>query len=743
MDSIGRIAVIISKINNNTESVFIDAIHSKAREYGYDTIVISGVINYVDQHLDIAYSKGQTNIYDLILHGDFDGFIFEADSFCSLRLRNTILDMLHRRGLPCVAIDLVQPYFPVISADEDLQLYLSTVHLIREHSCRKLYCIGGHKGDIPSERRIDGFRRAMAEAGLSCGDDCIFYGDYWRDVPHRISLDIGEGRIAQPDGIICGSDIMAAELVHTLTANGIRVPEDVRVTGCDGSIISQTERITLTTVASQERINGTIAINRLLSMIGRNVEDVPLMPELVIGESCGCADIGGIRRSTALSEIREYSGTVFGILEQRMTNSHGEMIRRMSECRDVHDVCGTFLGCCYMISTCVRAELCLCDDWCRDLSDPSVYRRGGLSEHMLLAAASDTGDGKMTGFMTKDILPSLNRPHTPQLTVLTSLHYKGQIFGYTVFTYEKAVHIILDEFYTNWCDAVASGLNTIQNRMYKAHVNKRIESLSEFAPVLGIFNKRGLISKLMNMHAENNTAGIFLVLLSYIKEERVHYGVPPINTIVNALRISDSRAVLASIGDDIIAIALPHDSGTLSEKELARDISDKVTSSYKGSVVLKEERIATVSSSVSQAEIFSIDHLIDSMAYTLKGKMISQSSGVFNYRERFCALRDDIFRHPEKEWNIEAMTRSMGLSKSHFHRIYKEFFNSSCKDDIIASRLDRIKWLLENTTLSISQISEQCGYSNYSHFVRQFTDRTGMPPSAYRKLMSKNASILG
>jgi hypothetical protein len=76
---------------------------------------------------------------------------------------------------------------------------------------------------------------------------------------------------------------------------------------------------------------------------------------------------------------------MFDILEKRKTSSQGEIIRRMSECKDIYDVTGTFLGCCYMIPTGIRAELCFCEDWCREPSDPSVYRRGGLSDKMLLA----------------------------------------------------------------------------------------------------------------------------------------------------------------------------------------------------------------------------------------------------------------------------------------------------------------------------------------------------------------------
>ena len=364
---------------------------------------------------------------------------------------------------------------------------------------------------------------------------------------------------------------------------------------------------------------------------------------------------------------------------------------------------------------------------------PSVYRRGGLPDRMLLAMeACYEGGEQMKEFMTKDIFPSLTKPHSPRLTVISSLHYKGQILGYVGFTYRKAVHIILDEFYMSWCDAVSSGLNTVWNRMYKDYVNKRIESLSEFAPVLGIYNKRGLISKLMGMMSENSSAELTLTLLSYIKEDKVRYSVPPINSIVNAIRLSDGKAVLASIGDDIIAIARSAEN-ECSEQSLAAEIAQNVADSYKGAVDIRQERIAVLSCSVAPSDIFGIDEIICGMEDKLKGKMISMSSGTFSYKDHFIAMRDNIFRHPEKEWNIEALTRSMGLSKSHFHRIYKELFGTSCKEDIISSRLEKVKWLLDNTSLTVSQIAEESGYSNTSHFIRQFSSRTGLTPSAYRR----------
>ena len=99
--------------------------------------------------------------------------------------------------------------------------------------------------------------------------------------------------------------------------------------------------------------------------------------ELVIGESCGCGEKGNLCSCRSLSDIREYAGIIFEMLEHRRTSSHGEINRRMSECNNIYDVTGTFLGCCYMMPTGIKAELCLCDDWCRSMSNPLIYRRGG------------------------------------------------------------------------------------------------------------------------------------------------------------------------------------------------------------------------------------------------------------------------------------------------------------------------------------------------------------------------------
>lgn len=736
MHAIGRIGLIIPHIMDNLDVALINSIHRTAAAHGYDTIVISGAVNYTDSQREELYCKGQTNIYDLILSGDFDGFIMEANLFCGESFRKSIIERLHKANKPCVIINYDQPYFPVVSAVESDMLRLTTEHLIHEHGCRRLYCIGGYRGHDKSEERIGGFRQAMDAAGLSYDESCIFYGDYWRDIPRQIGKSIANGSLAKPDGIVCGSDIMAISLCRTLLEEGIAVPEEILITGCDGSIASQTEYVSVTTVSSQEEQNGQLAIHALLRQMGVEAEHQPeILVRLVIGESCGCAEQGMLRRDPARSDIRAYAANLVETYEQRRTSTHSQMIRRMAESNDLYDVMGHVMGCCYMIPQGIRTELCLCEDWCRDMNNPSIYRKGGFSEQMLLGVGVGEGNyyEQMKPFRVAEILPSLRNPHEPRLIATSSLHYKGQIFGYLCFTYRQAADIVLDDFYLNWCDSVCTGLNTVQKKLYKAHINKRIESLSEFAPVLGIYNKRGFISKLTGMMAENGGNEWKLVMLSHMDNEKTHYTVPPINAIVNAVRLKNSSTILASIDENTIAMIPDQNKADMTERAFAQHLAELVIEVYRGAVNIRTEQIVVIQWVLRSADIFHIESIISDMCSQLRGKMISQQSGVFLYKENFHAVRESIYASPQREWTIEGITRSMGISKSHFQRIYREMFGTSCKEDIITARLERAKWLLVNTSISVSDVAEQCGYLNTSHFIRQFRSKLQLSPTEYRR----------
>lgn len=96
------------------------------------------------------------------------------------------------------------------------------------------------------------------------------------------------------------------------------------------------------------------------------------------------------------------------------------------------------------------------------------------------------------------------------------------------------------------------------------------------------------------------------------------------------------------------------------------------------------------------------------------------------------ALRAEIYRDPAGCKSIAELSARLALSPSYFQGLYKKEFGVSCYEDVLAARLERAKYYLADTALSVKNIAELCGFENDTHFIRQFRRRTGMTATQFR-----------
>lgn len=94
-------------------------------------------------------------------------------------------------------------------------------------------------------------------------------------------------------------------------------------------------------------------------------------------------------------------------------------------------------------------------------------------------------------------------------------------------------------------------------------------------------------------------------------------------------------------------------------------------------------------------------------------------------------LRTEIYREPQTDWSIDSICRRLGISRSYFQHLYREFFSVSPMQDVIAARIDVAKNLLVNSNLRISEVAERCGYRTLTHFIHQFEKYVGVTPGRY------------
>ena len=102
------------------------------------------------------------------------------------------------------------------------------------------------------------------------------------------------------------------------------------------------------------------------------------------------------------------------------------------------------------------------------------------------------------------------------------------------------------------------------------------------------------------------------------------------------------------------------------------------------------------------------------------------------YYDRFCVLRNQIRLEPQVNWNIDAISKRMNLSRSYLQHLYKLFFGVSIVSDIQSSRMEYAKYLLTSTDMTVAGISRLCGYENDVHFMRLFKKAIGTTPSGFR-----------
>ena len=171
-------------------------------------------------------------------------------------------------------------------------------HLVEVHHINDMAFVGGVNGgacasgtdtdDVVS--RYDAFKKYLEERGLDSRgallDDSFATSDeYLVSVCEAIE----SNRL--PQALVCGTDQTAFDVIRLLVDSGIRVPEDVIVTGFDGILAGRLMTPHLTTIRQPMEELGRRAARMLLSRNGKpweKPEKLILPVRLVVRGSCGC-----------------------------------------------------------------------------------------------------------------------------------------------------------------------------------------------------------------------------------------------------------------------------------------------------------------------------------------------------------------------------------------------------------------------------------------------------------------------
>jgi len=101
-------------------------------------------------------------------------------------------------------------------------------------------------------------------------------------------------------------------------------------------------------------------------------------------------------------------------------------------------------------------------------------------------------------------------------------------------------------------------------------------------------------------------------------------------------------------------------------------------------------------------------------------------------------MRDDLRR----ELSLAGLAQSVNLSVWRLSHIFRSDVGMSPIQYLKFLRMEKAKYLLETSFLSVKEITHRVGLNDESHFVRDFKKVYGLPPANYR-LLFKEGQLKG
>jgi AraC-like DNA-binding protein len=89
--------------------------------------------------------------------------------------------------------------------------------------------------------------------------------------------------------------------------------------------------------------------------------------------------------------------------------------------------------------------------------------------------------------------------------------------------------------------------------------------------------------------------------------------------------------------------------------------------------------------------------------------------------------------HYHEALTLDAVAGRAGLSRYHFSRLFKACTGAAFKTYLNRQRIEAAKRRMQAEGLNVSEAAFRVGFSDLSHFSRQFKRLEGVPPSVFRK----------
>jgi diguanylate cyclase (GGDEF)-like protein len=577
-----------------------EGIFTQCHKYGYDVAVFSSMLPVCSNHKE--YLEGEINIYELIDFNKFDGVIVDTVSITedqTIFLKELLLEKLQKEcKKPVISLYLPLGDYPVERCNDSEMIKCITEHVIVHHGCKDIYFLSGMKGYPVSLEREESFRKTLEEHNIPFDDSRIFYGDFWYSGGNALAEKIASGEVPRPEAVVCASDHMAIGLVKSLMKNGIRVPQDIIVTGFDATQEAALSETSVTSCESNAQQAAANAIDKLVGIIEPEREIIPyeMDTKKVIheGMSCGCQP--DFLHSTRKFKESFYFKNVDFTDENSLHDINigllmeGYLAERQMEANSPEECLQAIHRDTYYLRPYKNFYMCLREDW---LTPTNIMEKGYPERMKLSVQASDVENSGFCRendaivFDTELMLPALWKDRKePSVFYFAPLHFKEKPYGYVALECDLLQKKKLNVVHRNWLRFINNSLEMISTRY-------RLTAASVRDEMTGAYNRRGMNKKLDEMlksACADDVLYVYVIDMDGLKGINDTYGhtdgdysITAVCSAAQSITDSDSICIRAG-GDEFYVIGIGR-SGKATDRsaefnETLKNISDKSKKPY-------------------------------------------------------------------------------------------------------------------------------------------------------------------
>ncbi|MDO5154607.1 MAG: GGDEF domain-containing protein [Eubacteriales bacterium] len=384
---------------------------------------------------------GELNIFELPDLKEFDAALIFANGLDFPQMLDEIKQRCDEANIPVIltGLDDGQHYF--VGADNKIGMRDLCAHILDVHHVKNIVYIAGSRDSMDSNVRLQAIQDTMREHGLELEEKNIYYTN-WE--PYGVlqvfnkRIDLGD----VPDAIVCVNDMLAMIVCEELGKRGMRIPEDILVTGFDNEFLAQVYSPSISSVDQRLDLIGekcALILKKIWN--GEPCERMHVVDcEFVSSESCGCVcakDFDAVRRSIGRRKFLESMNDSSFTL--RMTNIE----RGVMKGKEFNDLSKSFCQIYGGNNVYEKKSFHIILD---PLFEKMVhnhdkkFRTKGYPEKMNAVFSMDEGNVKnISEFETKKLVPQIVDTEKNRLFIFLPLHDDERAMGYIVFCddYEK------------------------------------------------------------------------------------------------------------------------------------------------------------------------------------------------------------------------------------------------------------------------------------------------------------------